>query len=90
MMKFLFVAVCVIAGIALSTLYRNRIITPDSIVLAVKMNGKPWIRCVCCIRDAKHDGYRYAALSNRQIVDLETMRRTGRKYRSFPRKEVDE
>lgn len=82
-MKIAFTLLCVFLGIGITVIVRGRRITPETLVVAVRMSGKAWLHCLCCIRDAQHDGYDYAVISSGHIVDMKTLKRTGRKLKTL-------
>ncbi len=67
------------AGIAVVALIRHlRKITPDTMLIATKSNAKRWQKFSGCVRDAQEEGYTFGADQRNEIIDLHTMKKTGR------------
>ena len=76
------VILCTLAVI--SALIRKHSITPDTYIIAVRSTSRRWTPFTGCLRDARLEGWIWAATEAREIVRVDTGERTGRRLVSLP------
>jgi hypothetical protein len=83
-MQFVIAIVALIAFVALVLITRQcPIVSLDSQIKAVRAGGKTWTPYSGCLRDAQLEGWKWAALRDGRIIEVATMRDTGRRLREL-------
>lgn len=83
-MDFAVAIVALIAFVALIALTtRRKPVTLDSPIKAVRGGGTRWKDSCGCLRDAHVEGWKWAALRDGRIIEVATMRDTGRRLREL-------
>lgn len=83
-MKLAIAIVALVVFVALVVLTtRKKPITPHTLVKAVRAGGKTWTANNGVLRDAQIEGWKWAALKDGRIVEVATLRDTGRRLREL-------
>ena len=80
-MKIISAIIGALIGIGVvAAIKRLRRITPDTMIVKVRSNGKAWTDYSGCLLDAQMEGWRWGVTRRGEIIRIQTGEPTGRRF----------